>query len=150
MWSVGPCDKPLTIRLVNLDSEFRLSRGQAIDIIKQSIDIWNNNTGKEVASYDDRGDMPINFTYKTVSDLIIHSSDSSSRQIEQGNFENNSITIYDYQDKNSLIRLISHEIGHAIGLDHVSNSESIMYYLDSGTELKLSDEDITEYKKVCE
>ncbi|MEK7612834.1 MAG: matrixin family metalloprotease [Patescibacteria group bacterium] len=59
------------------------------------------------------------------------------------------IYMYGYQNKTGLERALIHEFGHALGLDHVQNKASIMYPDNSSTNLKLTAEDLTEMKKVC-
>jgi hypothetical protein len=60
------------------------------------------------------------------------------------------ITIYAFQDKAELLRTMTHEFGHALGLEHVANSASIMYPSNSDTaSLALSREDKAELARVC-
>mgnify|MGYP002632270493 CR=1 FL=1 len=59
------------------------------------------------------------------------------------------ITIFEYSGHISLVRVLAHEMGHAIGLDHVEENEAIMYKLNEGKGLKATAADITELKSVC-
>jgi uncharacterized phage infection (PIP) family protein YhgE len=59
------------------------------------------------------------------------------------------ITIYEYSDRNQLIRVLSHEMGHALGLNHVADEEAIMYKINQGKNLNATKDDFTELKKVC-
>ncbi len=49
---------------------------------------------------------------------------------EQGIYDpnNNRIDIYFANNQQELIRTIAHELGHARGLDHISNKEALMYF----------------------
>lgn len=60
-----------------------------------------------------------------------------------------SINIYQYNDIAQLTRVLEHEFGHALGLNHVSQSGSIMYRLNDGMGDKLSEYDIAELKLIC-
>ncbi len=59
------------------------------------------------------------------------------------------ISIFQFEDKNKLIRVLAHELGHALGLPHNSNPQSIMYELNSSTNEKPTADDVTALKKVC-
>ena len=59
------------------------------------------------------------------------------------------INIYEFSTSEQLIRVLAHELGHALGLDHVSDPKAIMYYLNSGTNEKLTADDLTALKTRC-
>ncbi len=59
------------------------------------------------------------------------------------------ITIREFTEETELKRVLTHELGHAIGLDHVENPDSVMYSYNVGEELILTEEDIAELRKVC-
>lgn len=47
----------------------------------------------------------------------------------QGDFTRDKINIYKFSNIDELRRVIAHEFGHALGIDHVADEEAIMYYL---------------------
>ena len=59
------------------------------------------------------------------------------------------IDIYQFNDLEMLARVLAHEFGHALALEHVEDPEAIMYRLNQGKNSKLSSADITAVKKQC-
>ncbi len=47
----------------------------------------------------------------------------------QGEYSGRAITIYTFTDMQNLTQVLEHELGHALGIDHLPNPSSVMYYL---------------------
>lgn len=60
-----------------------------------------------------------------------------------------SIDIYTYSQREHLVRLLAHELGHALGLDHTGDPESLMYPLNTGGTTELKPADIAELNRAC-
>ncbi len=59
------------------------------------------------------------------------------------------IDIYQFNDSAKLVRVLAHELGHALSLEHVDDPKAIMYRLNQGTNTKPTSADISVLKKQC-
>ena len=81
---------------------------------------------------------------------------SGVRKFTQGAYEwtagSGSINIFHFLDKDELRLVIAHEMGHALGIGHVSNPESVMYELmgaQSRKKIELTREDVAALEISC-
>lgn len=61
----------------------------------------------------------------------------------------NRIDVFQFNDNDKLIRVLAHELGHALGLEHNENPKAIMYRLNKNTNLTLVEDDLNALKLRC-
>jgi hypothetical protein len=62
------------------------------------------------------------------------------------------INVYEFNNERDLVLALAHEFGHALGLEHVENPSSVMYYLTNTNTQDiptLTTEDLAELNRVC-
>lgn len=79
-------------------------------------------------------------------------NETALREFEEGTYDprTRTITIYEYSSETSLRRVLIHELGHSIGLDHVEDKEAIMYPVNQGKNTALTKADKEELVRTCQ
>ena len=92
-----------------------------------------------------------NEVVSTINEKISTLNENALREFEEGTYDPNTrtITIYEFGSTEALKRVLAHELGHALGLNHVDDKESIMYPVNQGKTLLLSQADKDELADVC-
>ncbi len=78
---------------------------------------------------------------------------SRGETFEEGVYESSvtgqKIDIYEFDSREKLVRLLAHEFGHALGLEHVDDPKAIMYKLNESNKQVLTQGDIDAFKAHC-
>lgn len=80
--------------------------------------------------------------------------ESRGSEFEEGlyvkNLEEQKIDVYEFKSQDDLVRLLAHELGHALGMQHVDDENAIMYRLNHAKTLVATQDDVAELKRVCQ
>lgn len=77
---------------------------------------------------------------------------ADKREFDQGVYTGNSITIYEFLKHSDLVLVLTHEMGHALGIGHVPEPTAVMYYMVHDKNLTargLSESDISALRVQC-
>ncbi len=74
-----------------------------------------------------------------------------SKEFTQGDYQGDKINIYEFSNENELQTVLLHELGHALGIDHIDATSSVMYYLleDADASPMFSAADLAAFYDVC-
>jgi hypothetical protein len=73
------------------------------------------------------------------------------KEFTQGDYEDDVINIYEFGDEDELVVVLAHEMGHALGIEHVEGEASVMYHHMEAQVLEdgLSEYDRTAFTQSC-
>jgi hypothetical protein len=133
----------LSRRKQSLDAELEGLKAQQADLQKTVDDL--NTLVAEIGSTASNHNSQV-MSYKNTCNEM--TGDIASGRYERTMFRE-SITIFQFSSRNTLVRTLAHEFGHARGLEHSKNPDSIMYYRIRSDSKGLAPEDIAAMQARC-
>lgn len=120
---------------------------------KSSLDSRRFSLNQKAIELNNLGDQINILAEKLNIDVDIHNQRfGEAREFDQGDYTRNRINIYQFDAISDLRLVLAHELGHALGIGHVENPKSIMYYLMDKQDLRnpvLSAEDKQAFLNRC-
>ena len=84
--------------------------------------------------------------------MTFNSRYGAPRQFHKGEFDGREITVFEFHDMRDFTLLLTHELGHALGLGHVDDPTAIMHAVggEQAVEpLRLTTADLAALQKLC-
>lgn len=108
-----------------------------------------NTLVRKINSLGSRGNTLVSDYNSLVEEY--NDSFAEGKEFTQGDYQNDVINIYEFTSKDELIIVLAHELGHALDIEHVENSESLMYHhmKEQNISNGLTPEDIAAFSASC-
>ena len=91
----------------------------------------------------------LNISVEKYNTIDASLGESFEEGIYQSDGNSAKINIYEFSNREKLVRILAHEFGHALELPHVNDSKAIMYEFNQGKSVTLAAIDLEMLKEKC-
>jgi len=124
----------------------------ALKVEADTLSTLSKNLAKIVSNLNDLGEQGNRIISQYNDGVKAYNKNfGKTEEFTQGDYQGDKINIYKFSDQTELVKVLLHEFGHSLGIDHVEGSSSIMYYLmeNQSDTLALSVEDLRAFNATC-
>ncbi len=125
----------------------------ALDAERVSLEAVSRTLNQMVADINEIGERGNRIVERYNNEVATYNDTfGAAREFTQGTYSSDGhIEIYTFADKAELRLVLAHELGHALSIDHVMGSQSVMYFLigEQPQDLTLSEADLVGFTAVC-
>ncbi len=133
------------VREVNARGGATKKEATALEVEKDALESLADSLNSRVAGY--------NASVRALNSEIKKYDELAGRPFEEGQYVRDAkgerINIFEFVGAEQLERVLAHELGHALGLDHTEDPKSIMYAKNESGNLIPTNDDLAALKALC-
>ncbi len=137
-----------TIDRLNSERDYLNREANALSQIQTELNVSVSNLNTVAKALNELAST-LNIGVKQYNNIGDNLGGEFDEGVYRSSFAGREIDIYQFDNKTKLVRVLAHELGHALGLEHVEDAKAIMYRLNNGVNEKLTATDTIELKKLC-
>lgn len=147
-WNARGGASPSVVRRLNQEKASLQERQTALGSAQQRVNALADEVNVLAKKLNSMA-SDINATARTYNTVGAQTGEEFEEGVYESRAGQESITVFEFDSQARLTRLLAHEFGHALGLDHVEGEDSIMYRLNQGSNISPTYEDTAALKAEC-